>query len=306
MAAPGKRLSERSGCVVLATMGIVAIVIMLAAAVAAFAADREPVLLWPGGAPGAKGNGPEDTPRITPYLPAGGGPPRGCIIVFPGGGYVARAPHESGPIAEWLRGLGLAGMVLDYRVSPYRHPLPLGDAQRGIRLVRSRAAEWNIDPRRVGVLGFSAGGHLAACASNLYDDGRPDAADPVERQPCRPDAAVLCYSLISMYKYTHRQSAVNLLGPSPDPKLCESLSMQSRVTPRTPPTFLWHTADDRAVPVEDSLMYADALAKSKVPFALHVFPRGDHGLGLAPDRPEINQWTALCAGWLKGIGFLPT
>ena len=191
---------------------------------------------------------------------------------------------------------------------PYRHPIPLGDAQRAIRTVRHRAAEWRIDPKRVGILGFSAGGHLAGSATTIFDDGKADAADPIDRQPCRPDAAVLCYAVLTFGEFRHNGSMVNLLGKDPDPALQKEMSLENGVTPQTPPTFLWHTADDGAVPVENSLLFAMALRRHKVPFALHVFPRGPHGIGLAQGprgakAPAARQWPALCAEWLKGIGF---
>jgi acetyl esterase/lipase len=266
------------------------------------AAGSAPILLWPNGAPGAMGDGPEDKPRLTPYL-LPGHRPRACVIVCPGGGYRFRSDHEGGPVARWLNGLGVASLVLDYRVAPYRHPLPLGDAQRAVRLVRSRAAEWNIDPARVGMLGFSAGGHLAACAGTIFDAGNPGAPDPIDRQGSRPDALILCYPLISLRGHPHRDSLTALLGPEPESEWRESLSLDSRVTPETPPTFLWHTSDDGCVSVENSLWMAAALHRHGVPFALHVFDRGEHGLGLAADHPQARQWTALCAEWLRGIGF---
>jgi len=289
--------------------------LILALTVTASAADPPPAapaapeasLLWPGGAPGAKGDTLEDKPRITAYVPAGDGP-FACIVICPGGGYGGRAKHEGEPIARWLNTIGVAGFVLDYRVKPYRHPIPLGDAQRGIRTVRARAAEWKIDPKRVGILGFSAGGHLAASATTIFDDGKPDAADPIDRQSCRPDAAILCYPVITFGDFRHNGSMVNLLGPAPASKLRQEMSLETRVTRETPPTFLWHTSDDGAVPVENSLLFAMALRKNKVPFALHVFPRGPHGIGLGDgDRgakaPEARQWPALCAEWLKNLGF---
>lgn len=268
-----------------------------------------PVLLWPDGAPGAKGDTPEDKPRITPFLAAGDGP-HACIVVCPGGGYGGRAGHEGAPIAQWLNGFGVSAVVLDYRVRPYRHPVPLGDAQRAIRTVRSRAAEWRIDPKRVGILGFSAGGHLAASAATLSDDGDPAAADPIDRFSSRPDAAVLCYPVISLGDFRHDGSMRNLLGPEPDPALREKLSLEKSVSGRNPPTFLWHTSDDGGVPVENSLLFAAALRKHKIPFALHVFPHGPHGVGLADGprgdkAPLARQWPALCEAWLKDLGFAP-
>jgi acetyl esterase/lipase len=264
--------------------------------------DRLP--LWPQGAPGALGDGPEDRPSLTPHLPASAGP-TAAIVVCPGGGYQGRAAHESDPIARWLCELGVAGLVLDYRVAPYRHPAPLSDAQRAIRTTRAKAAEWNIDPRRVGILGFSAGGHLAASAATIFDDGDPDAADPVDRFPCRPDALVACYAVLTFGPHRHNGSMVNLLGPQPSEEMRNYLSLENRVTPRTPPSFLWHTADDTAVPVENSLLFAQSLRQSAVPFALHVFPHGRHGLGLAENEPAVAAWTSLCAAWLTEIGFAP-
>ena len=268
---------------------------------------RATVRLWPNGAPGAKGDGPEDTPRLTPYL-AGGEAVRGCIVVCPGGGYAGRAGHEGEPIARWLNTVGVSACVLDYRVRPYRHPIPLGDAQRAIRTVRHRAKAWRIDPTRVGILGFSAGGHLAGSASTLFDAGDSRAADPVDRQSCRPDAAILCYPVLTFGEFRHDGSMRNLLGPEPDPALRERLSLETSVTAKNPPTFLWHTSDDPVVPVENSLLFAAALRKHKVPFELHVFPHGPHGMGLATSKrgqkaPEVRQWTDLCAVWLRGLGF---
>lgn len=259
-------------------------------------------LLWPEGAPGALGNAAEDRPRLVPYLVEGGSR-RAAVVVCPGGGYAKRAAHEGEPVARWLNGLGISAFVLHYRVAPYRHPSPLQDAQRALRLVRHRADEWQIDPNRVGILGFSAGGHLAATASTLFDDGNPDSPDPIERQSCRPTAAVLCYPVISFLQFTHLGSMRNLLGDNPTVPLRRALSAEQNVTTQTPPTFLWHTADDAGVSVVNSLLYAQALGQQGIPFALHVFPYGRHGLGLAQDDRQVGAWTALCATWLAGLGF---
>jgi len=259
-------------------------------------------LLWPEGAPGAMGQGSEDQPKLTPYLPIGKGPFAG-VIVCPGGGYSHRADHEGRPVAQWLAGLGVAGFVLDYRISPYRHPIPLFDAQRAIRLVRARADEWNVDAKRVGILGFSAGGHLATCAATIFDDGQADGADEIDRQSCRPDALIACYPVITFGEYRHDGSMRALLGETPDPALQEYLSLENRVTSRTPPTFLWHTSDDVGVPVENSVLFAKSLRRHKVPFDLHVFSHGPHGLGLAEKEPEVGIWPELCARWLRKIGF---
>ena len=262
----------------------------------------DPVFLWPQGAPGAKGDSPEDRPRLTPYLPRKKGP-RPAVIVCPGGGYGGRAPHEGEPVARWLCSLGVAGIVLDYRVAPYRHPIPLGDAQRAVRTARARAGEWGIDPDRVGILGFSAGGHVAVSAATIFDAGKADAADSIDRQSCRPDALIACYPVVTFGEFRHDGSMRNLLGQEVDEHLRQYLSLENRVTAQTPPTFLWHTGDDEGVPVENSLLLAAALRRCRVPVALHVFPHGQHGLGLAGDHPTARAWTGLCAEWLAEIGF---
>lgn len=216
---------------------------------------------------------------------------------------MGRARHESEPVAQWLSTLGIAGLVLDYRVAPYKHPVPLGDAQRAMRLARSMSGQWRLDPSRTGILGFSAGGHLAASAGTIFDDGQADAPDPVDRISCRPDAIILCYPVITFGPHRHDGSMRNLLGQNPDPADQDYLSLENRVTAQTPPTFLWHTAGDAAVPVENVLLFASSLSRHKVPCALHVFPTGCHGLGLAKENPSVAAWTQLCSRWLTDIGF---
>lgn len=265
-------------------------------------AARQPLALWPAGGEQTADRADDDVPRLTPYLPAGGRA-TGAIVVCPGGGYARRAEHEGTPVARWLNGLGIAAFVLDYRVALHRHPAPLRDAQRAIRLVRSGAWGGGMSFARVGILGFSAGGHLAATAGTRYDLGDLEAADPVERASCRPDALVLCYPVITFGEHRHHGSMVNLLGEDAPDELRALLSAETRVTADTPPAFLWHTADDAGVPVENSLLFASALRRHGVPFALHVYPRGRHGLGLAEDDPVVGTWTGLCAKWLAGQGF---
>lgn len=260
------------------------------------------MLLWPNGTPNALGEEQEDKPTLVPYL-VEGSEPTAAVIVCPGGGYARRANHEGEPVAQWLNSLGISAFVVHYRVAPYRHPNPLMDAQRAIRTVRSRANEWNIDPNRVGILGFSAGGHVAGSAGTHYDAGRPDAEDPIERESSRPDLLVLCYAVISFGPYAHKGSLTNLLGESPDPSLVELMSHELQVTEDTPPTFLWHTADDASVPVENSLLFASALSRNRVPFELHVFESGRHGLGLAAEQHGVRAWTDVCASWLQQRGF---
>ena len=261
-----------------------------------------PIPLWPNAAPGATGTTPKDIPTITPHL-LKEGPPKACVLVLPGGGYQTRAEHERTVISEWLNSIGVASAVVDYRVKPYRHPVPIGDAQRAIRTARARAAEWNIDPKRIGVLGFSAGGHLAASVSTIHDSGKSD-GDAIDRVSCRPDCGILCYAVITYReRYFHSGSMNNLLGENPDDALRESLSLETRVDAHTPPIFMWTTGDDAAVPVENSLFMALSLRKHKIPYALHVFPHGRHGLGLADGDETVSAWKGLCAQWLKTIGF---
>jgi uncharacterized protein YaiI (UPF0178 family)/acetyl esterase/lipase len=264
--------------------------------------ENSKILLWPDGAPGAMGTSPEDCPHIIPFL-VDSPKARGLVVVCPGGGYGMRAPHEGDPIAQWLNGLGISAVVLHYRVAPYMHPYPLLDAQRAIRLVRYHASDWNVDPRHIGILGFSAGGHLASTAGTHYDLGDEYAPDPIDRISCRPDAMILCYPVISFGKWRHHGSMVNLLGENPDEELRQNLSNETRVTEDTPPAFLWHTADDEAVPVENSLAFASALSRHKVPFALHIYPHGRHGLGMAEEDPQARTWTDLCGKWLIQLGF---
>jgi acetyl esterase/lipase len=258
--------------------------------------------LWPGGAPGALGHDDKDIPTLTVF-PA---PPEkatgAAIVILPGGGYGGLAQHEGKDYALWFNEQGLTAFVLKYRLGSagYRHPIMLQDAARAIRLVRSHAADYKIDPHRIAIIGSSAGGHLASTLLTHFDSGKPDAADPIERQGSRPDLGILCYAVITMGEKTHQGSKNNLLGPNPAPDLVNLLSNELQVTKETPPTFLWHTAEDTAVPVENSLMFASALRTAGVPFDLHVYEKGRHGIGLANGHP----WTKDCVFWLKQHGFL--
>ena len=259
--------------------------------------------LWSAGqVPGALGQAPADVPSITPYW-SPDAEAQAAVLVCPGGGYGGLAAHEGAPVARWLNGAGVHAFVLQYRVAPYRHPWPLADAQRGLRTVRQHAGDWGIDPRRVGILGFSAGGHLASTAATHFDPGVAEHDDPVQRQTSRPDVAILCYAVITFGQFRHEGSLRNLLGAAPPESLRVSLSNELQVTPETPPTFLWHTADDAGVPVENSLLFALALRRAGVPLALHVYERGRHGLGLADGDPDVASWTVRCAAWLASHGF---
>jgi acetyl esterase/lipase len=257
----------------------------------------------------AKGNRPEDRPELLVFLPEKSKSLGAAVVICPGGGYGTLAMnHEGFDIADWLNSLGAAGMILKYRHGGggYQHPAPLWDAQRAIRTVRDHAGKWNVQPDRVGILGFSAGGHLASTAATHFDPPDAAAKDPVDRQGCRPDFAVLCYAVISLNTpYAHSGSARNLLGPNPDPKVLASLSNETQVTAKTPPTFLWHTAEDAAVPVENSLLFYQAMRKAGVPGELHVFEKGRHGLGLARGSGTAAAWPDRCADWLRSRGLVP-
>lgn len=264
---------------------------------------EEPTALWPDGAPGALGQSTNDIPTLTPFLPGEGTATGAAIVVCPGGGYGGLASHEGPDYALFLNQQGIAAFVLKYRLGShgYRHPRMLQDAQRAIRLVRSRASAWRVDPNRVGIMGSSAGGHLASTALTHFDAGEPQALDPIERQSCRPDLGILCYPVISMGLNTHQGSRNNLLGKDPAPELVELLSNEKQVTAKTPPCFLWHTVEDQAVRVENSLEFATALQRHGVPFDLHVYQKGRHGLGLndKPPFPNPHPWARDLVFWLK-------
>jgi acetyl esterase/lipase len=262
--------------------------------------------LWPGGAPGARGDSAVDRPTITPFLPTA--PATGAaVVIFPGGGYQHLAvEHEGAHVARWLASLGVTAFVVRYRLGPrYRHPAMLHDARRAVRLVRARAAEWGVDTARVGVLGFSAGGHLASTAGTQFEAGARGSADAVERASSRPDLLVLVYPVITMDSaVTHAGSRRNLLGERPAPELARAMSSETRVTRETPPTFIVASTDDTAVPVENSLRFYQALRGAGVPAELHVFESGRHGFGLAPQDPVLARWLALCEAWLGRRGWV--
>jgi acetyl esterase/lipase len=267
----------------------------------------KPLLLWPDGAPGALGSEDADKPVIYPYLvPAGQGAGT-AVVVCPGGGYVNLSMDKEGDqIARWLNSVGVSAFVLRYRLGPkYHHPIELGDAQRALRTVRARAAEYRVAPDRIGIMGFSAGGHLASTAGTHFDAGSPQAADAIDRMSSRPDFLILCYPVISFTTtFVHAGSRRFLLGDAPDPKLVESLSNELQVTSQTPPTFLFHTTADATVPVENSVMFYMALRKAGVPAELHIYERGSHGVGLAQTDAALSTWPGRLADWLRVRGLL--
>lgn len=271
------------------------------------ASGPQTILLWPNGAPGALGADDKDKPMLTLYLPSAEKAVGTGVVVCPGGGYQNLAmDHEGKQVAEWLNSLGVAAFVLKYRLGPrYHHPVELGDAQRALRYVRSRASEFGIEPNRLGIMGFSAGGHLASTTATHFDAGNASSADPIERFSSRPDFAILGYPVITLKApYAHAGSRKNLLGESPDPQLVELLSNETQVTAQTPPTFLFHTTDDAAVPVENSLMFYQALRKAGVAAEMHVYEHGRHGVGLAPKDPILSTWPGRLKDWMMFHGWL--
>jgi acetyl esterase/lipase len=252
-------------------------------------------LLWPDGAPRAVGNADEDKPSISIYLPPEGKATGTGVVVCPGGGYVHLAvDHEGDQVARWLNSFGVAAFMLKYRIAPrYYHPAPLQDAQQAIRMVRAHSAAWRVRPDRLGIWGFSAGGHLASTAGTHFD------ADT------RPDFLILAYPVISFTTpYTHKGSRNNLIGENPDPKLAESLSNELQVTAQTPPTFLFHTTADKGVPVQNSVLFYLALCKAGVPAEMHIYADGPHGVGLAPTDLVLSSWPRRLEEWMQARGLL--
>jgi acetyl esterase/lipase len=277
--------------------------LIVSLALAAAEGDKPAVVtLYPKGAPGAVGDTDADKPTLTVYLPPAEKATGTGIVVCPGGGYGGLAMgHEGVDIANWLNQRGIAAFVLKYRLGPrYHHPAPLQDAQRALRTVRTNAKTYEVDPKRVGIMGFSAGGHLASTAATQFDDGKPDADDPIERQGCRPDFAILCYPVITLTgPYAHAGSRRNLLGDNPPDELVKSLCNHERVTAKTPPTFLFHTSADTAVPPENSVLFYMALRANKVPAEMHIYEKGPHGVGLAPKDPVLSSWPDRLEAWLR-------
>jgi acetyl esterase/lipase len=288
-------------------MNLRASILLVAFGSLMFAQDPTTVPLWPSGAPGALGNDDSDKPTLTTYLPFEKPEKVTGVVVCPGGGYGMLADnHEGRQVANWLNSLGIAAFVLKYRLGPrYHHPIELGDAQRAIRMVRANAAKYGVAPDRIGILGFSAGGHLASTAGTHFDPGNSSAADPIDRASSRPDFLVLGYPVISFTTvYTHRGSLKNLLGDQPDPKLVENLSNELQVSSKTPPTFLFHTNEDKGVPAENSVLFYLALRKAGVPAEMHIFEKGEHGVGLDLGDPALAMWPALLANWFRERGLL--
>lgn len=241
-------------------------------------------------------------PRI-PSVTAYPSKSKSAVIVFAGGAYAFRAEHEGKGYADFLNSIGVTAFVVDYRVAPYKHPAQISDAIRAVRYVRHNADKYGIDKDKVAVMGSSAGGHLAASVSVHYNKKMYEETDETDSEDCRPNATILCYPVIDMFEYRHDGSRQNLIGERALHADKELMSLYKHITADTPPAFIWHTSSDQAVPVENSLMYADALSKVQVPFEMHIYPVGPHGLGTAPELPHVAQWTRSLDNWLKLIDF---
>jgi len=285
--------------------------------VAAFGQPPEQPL-WPAGLPGALPPGritdrENAVPTLTPFLlppaaaPKPGRPaarPHAVVIVCPGGSYAHLAMEKEGFVpARWLNAQGLSAVVLRYRLKDYGDPAPLQDVLQAIRLVRSRAVEWGVDPARIGVMGFSAGGHLAACAGTLYDDPAGQTGGSYDAISGRPDFLILIYPVITMEEpYVHRGSRLSLLGPHPAPAAIAARSVETHVTANTPPAFLVHSSADPVVPVENSVLFYTALHRAGVPVEMHLYRTGPHGFGMNPGYGPTSEWPQRCAEWMRASG----
>jgi len=264
--------------------------------------------LWADGAPGALGKEPKDNPKIT-VRKVDSNKPTGALIICPGGGYGGLAmDHEGKQMVDWANSIGLTAVLCDYRHrgKGYGHPAPLQDAQRAVRSVRANANQWNIDPNKIGIIGFSAGGHLVSTVITQFDAGDSESTDPIAKQSSRPDFAILCYPVISMGStFTHRGSEVNLLGQNASLETLVQFASERNVRADTPPTFLMHTVEDKPVPVENSLVFYQAMVAKHVPGELHVYQKGPHGVGLAKSIPGTSDWPVACQRWLKELQMVP-
>ncbi|MHB0998061.1 MAG: alpha/beta hydrolase [Armatimonadota bacterium] len=271
--------------------------------------DKSIIRLWPDGAPGASGTEQEDCPWFSVHLPPKGKSNGTAVIILPGGGYQHLADdYEGTDCAEWMNSMGVTAFVLRYRLAPrYHHPSQILDAQRAIRMVRCYASNIGVDPLKIGIWGFSAGGHLASTTGTHFGSGNPNSSDEIDRVSSRPDFMILSYPVISFSDpYSHIGSRINLIGENPDPVLIELLSNEKQVTPDTPPAFIFHTDSDNGVPSENSVEFYLALRRSGVPAELHIYAEGPHGVGMAVDDPVLRNWTKQLANWMYTNGLIST
>jgi acetyl esterase/lipase len=296
---------------VAAVLGLVAIGAVSWTALAGPPAGIERVKLYPEGAPGVVTVGDDNDsdpkePTVDLYLAPKEKANGTAVVVLPGGGYGGLAMgHEGQQIGEFFTAHGVSAFVVRYRhAGRYHHPIPMEDAQRGLRYVRANAEKFGVNPHRIGVMGFSAGGHLTSTVVTHFDAGKPDAADPIEKASCRPDFGILCYPVITLTddQYVHTGSRSNLVGE--DKAKWEEMSNEKHITKETPPCFLFHTADDNAVPSENSILFYMGLRKAGVPAELHIYKSGPHGVGLAKGNPALQGWGEVLIDWMKNSGWL--
>jgi len=292
------------------------LVLLMSMSAAAFAQTPSVLPLWPEGVPGARAIGPEKNdathtanvsePTLTVVRPAVDRPNGTAVIVAPGGGYVRLSSEREGTqYATWLSTLGVTTFVLKYRMQEFGHPAPLQDVLRAVRLVRSRAAQFNIDPDRIGVMGSSAGGHLAASAGTLFDHPAGRTGNALDAVSARPDFLMLMYPVIAMDgPAVHAGSRKALLGADPSPELVRLMSLERQVTDKTPPTLLIHTQADQAVPVENSILFYQALTRARVPAEMYLFEQGEHGMGMRDGLANASNWPRRAEEWLRSRGLL--
>lgn len=272
-----------------------------------FVSEPQTFSLWEHGAPGAQGSAPEDVPTITAFVPMDPTRSGTAVLIAPGGSYhMLASNHEGRQVANWFNAMNVTAFVLKYRLGPkYHNPIELQDAQRAMRWVRAHAAQYGYDPNRVGMMGFSAGGHLTSTVGTHFDDGNPAASDPIDRVSCKPNFLILGYPVITMLPpYAHEGSVTNLLGDNSSTEQRKQMSSELHVTAQTPPTFLLSTTGDGLVPVENTVMFYMALRKAGVPAEMHVFEKGPHGVGLDLADPVLGVWPTLLSNWLRERGLL--
>jgi acetyl esterase/lipase len=293
-------------------------IIILASVIISLSAMAQDFKLkvWPNGAPDSNGMTlPEETfegkrvrnvseAEMYVYLPKIGVNTGAAMVICPGGGYMIEAmDHEGYEMAEWLATQGVAGIVLKYRLPYGHHEIPLEDVHRTMRIVRQKAAEWGINPSKIGIAGSSAGGHLASTAGTRFDLGNTEASDPIEKFSCRPDFMLLLYPVITFdEEYGHMGSRTNLIGANAKFDLVERYSNEKQVTAQTPPTFLVHADDDTGVPSRNSVEFYMALKKHKIPAEMHIFRQGGHGFGMNKKNLPVDQWPNLFTQWMKAQG----
>jgi acetyl esterase/lipase len=285
--------------------GFLALVVLSISAGYGAESNVKTELLWPNGAPGAKGNDANDKPTMTIYLPAKEKAAGSAVVIFPGGGYTHVAiDHEGHQVARWLNDLGIAAFVVDYRHrgKGYGHPAPIQDAQRAIRTVRSRSAEFGIEPNKIGIIGFSAGGHLASTAGTHFNEKFYEPVDANDIASARPDFMILIYPVISLGPFAHSGSRIALFGSSASKEMIEKFSNEKQVDSNTPPTFLVHATDDKTVPAENSISFYEACKKAHVPVEMHIWQKGEHGFGLGKPGTPVSRWPVICADWMNSMG----